>query len=40
MIADSLSTGGMGNVREANLAAGSWDCHFFDRAILSARIRD
>jgi hypothetical protein len=38
-IADTISTGDMDNARKTNLAAEPWNCHFYDRAILSARIR-
>jgi len=36
-IADTISIDDMGNVRETNLAAESWNRHFLDGAILSAR---
>ena len=37
-IADTFLIGDMDNVRETNLAAEPWNRHFFDGAILSARI--
>lgn len=37
-IVNTLSTGGMDNVRETSLAARSWNSRFLDGAVLSPRI--